>query len=306
MVAATSSSNTITRNSISGNGSVNGQIGIDLLAATDDVNLGTTPYVTRNDAADVDIGGNGLANFPILSTASISAGQLTLTGFARPGAILEVFVAAADPSGFGEGQTFALTATEGLASDLDTGTGTYTNPVNGLNQGTDTTNRFRFTVATPAGVVPGSVLTSTARIANATSEFSGNVTVTGSPVITLLNAVAPAGARPPGTELAYSVVFTNGGVAPAYAIVLQEVIPNACDFKVGSSVTQMGTTGLTPTVAYSNNSGATWTYAPASGVGGAPAGFDRTVTNIRWTLAGTLGNTAPANQGTVGFTVRVQ
>jgi parallel beta-helix repeat protein len=306
MVAATSSNNTITRNSIYSNGSATGQVGIDLLAATDDVNLGTAPYVTRNDAGDADTGGNGLVNFPILSAASSSAGQFTLTGFARPGSVVEVFVVAADPSGFGEAQTFVLTATEGSAQDTDAGTGTYTNPVNGLNQGTDTTNRFRFTIATPAGVGVGSVLTATARVGNATSEFSGNVTVTGGPAITLLKSVAPPGAVTPGTELGYSVVFTNGGGAAAFSVVLLEPMPGSCDFKLGSIVNQMGTTGLIPTVAYSNNNGSTWTYVPASGTGGAPAGFDRTVTHIRWTMAGTLGSTTPANQGTVGFVVRVR
>jgi len=45
---------------------------------------------------------------------------------------------------------------------------------------------------------------------------------------------------------------------------------------------------LTVVIDYSNDSGATWTYTPASGGGGAPSGYDRSVTNIRWTFTGNL------------------
>ena len=45
--------------------------------------------------------------------------------------------------------------------------------------------------------------------------------------------------------------------------------------------------------------GATWTYTPASGGGGAPAGYDRNVTNIRWLFIGSLSQLAPNNSGSV-------
>jgi uncharacterized repeat protein (TIGR01451 family) len=174
MVGSTGATNTITKNSIFANTG----IGIDLLSAGDNQTTGTAPFVTLNDMGDADAGGNGLLNFPVFSTASIFNGNLVLKGFARPGSVIELFVADPDPSNFGEGKTYLMTLTEGSGSDTDNGTGSYTNPVNGLNQGTDNTNRFTFTVPVPPGVVIGSVLTATATLGNATSEFSGNATVT--------------------------------------------------------------------------------------------------------------------------------
>ena len=142
---------------------------------------------TVNDADDVDTGPNDLVNFPILSTVEVSGGNLVVAGYARPGSIIELFVAAADPSGFGEGQTWKISLTEGGTgvggddpyADTDAGTGTYgPGAINGLLQGTDTTNKFRFTFPVPAGVAAGTTLSATATIAGSTSEFSGNVTVT--------------------------------------------------------------------------------------------------------------------------------
>ena len=139
----------LTRNSFLANGTIaarngsaaTGQIGIDLNAAADNIDLGTAPFVTLNDNGDVDSGGNGLLNTPILSTAQIVGTNLVLTGFARPGSVIELYVAAADPTGFGEGQTWKLTVTEGGTgaggndpySDTDVTTGTYgPGAINGL------------------------------------------------------------------------------------------------------------------------------------------------------------------------------
>ncbi|HEV2960388.1 MAG TPA: SdrD B-like domain-containing protein [Candidatus Angelobacter sp.] len=181
LVTSAASTTVITKNSIFANGtvgSVTHEIGIDLLSATDNASLGTLPFVTLNDSGDADTGGNGLLNFPILQTATISNGQLTLTGFARPGSVIELFIASPDPSGFGQGKTYLTSLTEGSGADLDATTGTYgPGAINGIAQGTDTTNRFKFVIAVPSGVSIGTVLTSTATLAGATSEFSGNVTV---------------------------------------------------------------------------------------------------------------------------------
>ena len=60
--------------------------------------------VTLNDPGDTDIGANDLYNFPVFETVSLSGGELTLTGFARPDAQIELFIADPDPTGFGEGR----------------------------------------------------------------------------------------------------------------------------------------------------------------------------------------------------------
>jgi len=163
--------NTIVRNRIYANDG----IGIDLV---DD-------GVTINDAGDVDTGPNGTLNFPVLDTATIEGANFELTGWARPGALIELFIADSEATNFGEGQTYSITLTESGSgaggedphTDWDSATGSYgPGLVNGLSQGQDTTNRFRFVFPTPAGISAGTELTATARDGDGnTSEFSGNV-----------------------------------------------------------------------------------------------------------------------------------
>ena len=183
----------ISRNSIFGNGDIastnsttpSRQIGIDLLNATDDINHGTSPFVTPNASGAKGPGGNNLLNFPVVTSASINGGQLTLEGFAPAGSNVEVFIAAPDPSGFGEGQTFAFNFVEGSTADTDNTTGSYNSStlqsqgysaaVANLTGSETNANRFRVTV--PAGAITAtSPLTTTATLTNRTSEFSPVIT----------------------------------------------------------------------------------------------------------------------------------
>lgn len=125
---------------------------------------------------------------------------------------------------------------------------------------------------------------------------------------TILGQPCPPPALPalPGSDLAYVITFTNTGGSSASNFVITDPIPTNTDFKLGSVTTSLGTTGLTVTVAYSNTGGATWVYVPVSGAGGAPAGYDRNVTHVRWSFGGSLSQTAPNNTGNVGFTVRIR
>jgi uncharacterized repeat protein (TIGR01451 family)/fimbrial isopeptide formation D2 family protein len=111
---------------------------------------------------------------------------------------------------------------------------------------------------------------------------------------------------PPGSDITYAITFTNTGGSYASSFVITDPIPASTDFKVSSVTTSLGTTGLTVTVAYSNNNGSTWVYTPVSGGGGAPAGYDRNVTHVRWSFTGNLSQTSPNNTGNVGLTVRIR
>jgi uncharacterized repeat protein (TIGR01451 family) len=126
------------------------------------------------------------------------------------------------------------------------------------------------------------------------------------PDVTLAKVVAPSGSQAPDTDLTYTVTFTNGGSAAAQTLVISDQVPGNTDFKVSSESHNLGTTGLTVVVTYSNDSGSTWTYTPASGAGGAAAGYDRNVTNIRWTFTGNLSQTSPNNAGTVSFIAKIR
>jgi hypothetical protein len=114
----------------------------------------------------------------------------------------------------------------------------------------------------------------------------------------------------------YTIVYTNTGGQPANNFVLVDPNPtnavpaervfNNVDFKVGSLTSNPGSSGLVATFQYSNDGGATWTYTPVSAGGGAPAGYDRNVTNVRWSFAGSLSQTGPNNTGSVTLTVRIR
>jgi fibronectin-binding autotransporter adhesin len=127
-----------------------------------------------------------------------------------------------------------------------------------------------------------------------------------SPSVTLDNSVNPSGTQPPDTDLTYTISFTNIQCCPAQSLVIKDPIPANTDFKVGSESHDLGTSGLTVVVAYSSDNESTWTYTPVSGGGGALAGYDRNVTNIRWTFTGNLSQTSPNNNGSVSFITRIR
>lgn len=134
-----------------------------------------------------------------------------------------------------------------------------------------------------------------------------------SPSVGLTKSVSPTGDQLPGTDLTYSIAFTNSGTASAQTFRLTDPTPSSglklndnTDFKVGSVVNSLGTTGLTVVVNYSNDNGATFAYTPVSAGGGAPSGYDRNVTHIRWTFTGNLSQASPNNSGTVSFGVRIR
>ena len=173
ILVMTANGTTISQNSFSNNGGLS----IDLDPRDIDPNgLGAPQGVTINDNNDSDAGPNRLRNFPVIVQASLVGTELSLGGFARPGSAIELYIAQADPTGFGEGLTYLGVLTEGSPADLDATTGTYGPAnINGVAQGTDNTNRFSFVITVPGGVAIGTRLTGTATISGETSEFGGNV-----------------------------------------------------------------------------------------------------------------------------------
>ena len=107
----------------------------------------------------------------------------------------------------------------------------------------------------------------------------------------------------PGQDVTYTVVASSTGLSDATSIVVVDSIPGDTGLRVGSVTFSPGTTSLTSVVSYSNDNGATWTYAPASGSCGAPAGYDYCVTHVRWTLSGVA---QPSQSFTLRFSARVK
>lgn len=335
LVMLNASGTAVSQNSFSSNGGLTATSGlaIDLDPNTRDPNsLGTPNGVSINDANDADTGPNGLLNYPVIASAIIANGELSVTGFARPGSAIELYAAQspADPSGFGEGLTYLTTLAEGGGTDLVATTGTYgPAAINGLLQGTDTTNRFAFRMAIPPGVSIGSVLTSTATLSGQTSEFGGNVTVTSGPTLTHLKSVSVLSdplnntSNPksiPGAMEVYTLRVTNQGAGnvDSNTVAIVDAVPSNTalfvqDLGAAGSGPVAFTNG-TPTsaltyafsglgnaaddVEFSNNSGTTWTYTPVANANGC----DPAVTHIRVRPKGTMA--AASGAGNPYFEVR--
>ena len=268
----------ITQNSIFANG-VSAGLAIDLDTRGLDPNTSMPAQgVSLNDAGDGDAGPNGLLNFPVIQSATLAGGNLSVQGWARPGSLVEFFIAAPDPTGFGEGQTYLFSATEGSGADGDATTGTYgPAAVNGVVQGTDTTSRFRFTVATPPGVSSGTRIAATARLGGNTSELSAFLAVLGNPAFTVTKlssaisdpvnctvagssaSCAPPGSqkRIPGAIVEYQVLASNaGGAADNNSFFVTDAIPGEGELVVSD----IGASGSGPVAFAQGATSSTLTY----------------------------------------------
>lgn len=184
---ATSTGSLISQNAIYANGTVTPSLGIDL------GDIG----VTTNDAGDGDTGPNELYNFPFFESVTISGTSLRLIGWARPGAIIEVFLSDIDQGtatagdntvgagitqDYGEGQIYLGTITEGSVNDSNAATSLYSD----VDLNTDTTERFNITLNLTSTIPVGSLITATATSpsTNSTSEFGSTFVVRTATVIT--------------------------------------------------------------------------------------------------------------------------
>ncbi len=183
--------NKFSRNSIFNNL----QLGIDLHA----------DGVTSNDDGDGDAGANELFNFPVITSAQLDgSNNLIISGFSRPGSVIEFYIADAGPNpfplpggytkSFGEGRTYLFRAQEGSAldgiNDDSTTTGTYDGNDEGTGTGgTRTENKFGFSI--PAASLPAAVSGGT-RITALAYQFdagSGNTSEFGGILITAITPV---------------------------------------------------------------------------------------------------------------------
>jgi len=144
--------------------------------------------VTNNDSGDTDIGPNEFQNFPVFTLAllSPSTGKVLIRGTQdsqQASNQIQMFLAAADPSGHGEGKTLILD---------------QSGVVNGA---------FSFGPSTPSSAVAGGdLLTGTATTADGTSEFSLNIPF-------VVNALPVANAGPNQSLPTGSTVVLDGSAS---------------------------------------------------------------------------------------------
>lgn len=102
--------------------------------------------ITLNSAGSAD-------NHPVLTSLTVTNGQLAFAGFARAGQTVNLYEAGAGSEG--EGKRLIASFVEGSAADLDSTAGSYGPVVNGLTVGSDTANRFLFQMTAPDTVYEG-------------------------------------------------------------------------------------------------------------------------------------------------------
>ena len=176
-----------------------------------------------------------------------------------------------------------------------------------LATGTSASVTARLTVpaGVPLGTVEVGVLTATGQVTLAADNATDVTTIVAGNLV-LTKAVSPGGGQLPGTDLAYTVDYQNLGSSSLTTIAIYDAVPTWTQFQVGSATSGTAPASVTAiAIEYSDDNGGTWTYAPVSGGGGAPAGYDANVTNVRWVLTGSLLAGASSTSG-VGFTVRIQ
>lgn len=139
-------------------------------------------------------------------------------------------------------------------------------------------------------------------------------TVWNPPSLTVTKSAANTGGSAisslsPGNDIVYTIQTINSG-GPSKSNVLTDAMSpftalrldtfgagQPFQFLAGNSTLTMPA----GSISYSNDNGATWTYTPVSGGGGAPAGYDGAVTNFRINLSGTMGS---LSSGTTNYSLR--
>ena len=324
--------NIFSQNSFLGNGTANNTtagtspgLAIDLTATGNDGD-----GVTLNDSGDPDgytassspptTAANGLLNFPVIQTAVLDNGVLTLKGYARPNALVELYLAAIDPTYFGEGQTyltnFTQAASAGTTGSVTTGAASaYSGTqANGLNQGADNTNTFTVTYSPTAAQLAalqasGAQLTSTATLSTAdgagnfgTSEFAGNVRVLLNPVPnSATNASIPKNTTT-ATTLNPSLSATANGYASSVTTSTTNTIASyTVSTATGGTLYYNGTAVTAATVL---TDATKLTFVPTTGFTG-NATFTYTATDAN-TQASTMNKTGSATAtGAATYTIPV-
>ncbi len=234
--------------------------------------------VTPNDACDADTGSNNLQNFPVITSAPVAGGNVTISGTLNSTASttfrIEFFSnVTADPSGNGEGQTFLGFATVTTNASCNGSFGPLV-------------------FAVPAGQ---SIFSATATDpADNTSEFSVAFAAAAPPSADL--SVTKADSPDPvtaGSNITYLIGVANGGPSAAANVVLTDTLPANTTF-----VSFAVPAGWAPTAPAPGGTG-TVTATNSSLANGDTAGFTLVVQVDGGTPGGTvISNTASVNSTT--------
>jgi trimeric autotransporter adhesin len=128
------------------------------------------------------------------------------------------------------------------------------------------------------------------------SAASATLIASVTPLLSVAKTASP-GSAVPGQLISYTATLTNPSSGYATGVVLTDTLSPYAYWGVnayGAGVSFQFSEG-TPasglvlgTPVYSKDGGATWSYLPVSGAGGAPAGYDGLVTNWQIPMTGVM------------------
>jgi uncharacterized repeat protein (TIGR01451 family) len=225
-----------------------------------------------------------------------------------PGDMVYIRATVSDPFGSYDINGSAITITDGSGV-------VRVNSAN-MNQALDSgaaTKIYEYAYAVPAGGPAGNwtvkAVAAEGTEGNVTDEAAATMPVViPPPSLTVVKSATPAPAVNPGQVVTYTVLVTNTGQGAATNVVLSDSMsPYVAWGMAGFTFTDGAplSSGLSLGVPeFSQDNGSTWDYTPSSGGGGAPAGYDGTVTNWRIPMTGTM-NANGANF-LITYTVRVK
>jgi uncharacterized repeat protein (TIGR01451 family) len=173
------------------------------------------------------------------------------------------------------------------------------------------TNAPAITVTGTVGSAAAPNVSNTATVSNPTLDPSAanNSSTATTPVlyIKLDKSYTLGGPTPrPGTDITYTITFTNLGAASVQTLTIYDMVPYNTDFKVGSATFSYSTT---PTITYSAAARTPVDPAPVPSPftlytpSGAAGTYDTQLNWVRWSFAG---NIPVGATGTVSFTVRIK
>ncbi len=206
--------------------------------------------------------------------------------------------------------THAPGGTVSVVSIVGAGVSQGANPdsarITNLAAGNATVVTITYAVANvAAGTVDTLILTARSTGNPSVTDPGRLVLTVARPSLTLVKDVNPNGTVVPGTDLTYTITFSNAGAEDAYRAVVVDSLPSEVRFKVGTA-TYVVPPGIAVTLEFSNDGAGSWTYVPLSAGCGAPVSYDACVTHIRWTLENPLSSVAPNNSGTAGFVAQIK
>ncbi|HEY7634895.1 MAG TPA: hypothetical protein VH763_05100 [Gemmatimonadales bacterium] len=256
---------------------------------------------------------SGTANVTVtlLGAAKMAGGAVSFSGVNQTTPIGAIASDSSTGTGTTNPTTTVTSATGNLVIDavaMEGSAGTVTAGANQTQRWTNTTGSAGGEIRGVGSTEPGaaSVTMSWTKTNNAKwAIVAASINPAAAPSLSLVK-FADVPTPKPGDVVTFSATTTNTGTGTAVSLVSTEAVPANTDFKLGSAAFAPGTSGLTTAVSYSNNGGSSYTYTPVSGGGGAPAGYDRTVTHVRWTMTGNLSPTSPNNSYGVSFQVRIR